>query len=39
MATSAHRGDKSEFVIILKGMSLVNVFLSYGKGEGSFDYR
>src|SRR5262249_49778780 len=35
--SATHRGDESEFVIILKGMGLVNVFLRHGKGERTFD--
>jgi hypothetical protein len=38
MATPADRWDKSEFVIILEGIVLVNVFLSNGKGERTLDY-
>jgi hypothetical protein len=37
MAASTHRRDKSELVIILKGMSPVNVFLGHGKGERTLD--
>jgi hypothetical protein len=38
MAAPAHWWDKSEFVIILKRVSLVNVFLGYGKGERTFEH-
>jgi hypothetical protein len=37
-ASATHWRYKSEFVIILKRMGLVNVFLRHGKGERTFDY-
>jgi hypothetical protein len=36
-ATTAHRRDKSKFVIILEGVGLVNVFLRHGKGDGTLN--
>jgi hypothetical protein len=39
MVAPADRWDESEFVIILKGVGLVNVFLAYGKGERTFNDR
>jgi len=37
MAAPAYWWDKSEFVIILKRVSLVNVFLRYSKGERALE--
>jgi hypothetical protein len=37
-AAPTHWRYKSEFVIILEGIGLVNVFLRYGKSERALDY-
>jgi hypothetical protein len=37
IAAPTHWRDESEFVIILEGMSLVNVFLRHGKSDRALD--